>query len=100
MRRWLFAAAVLCFALLAVSVAAQQPATSTLAFTERSLEIDGYLQRGQELEGQRRRGEALAHYEEGLRQFPQDNSLEKHFELAGCTTTWAAATPTGALPSM
>ena len=83
MRRWLLAAAVLCFAaVLAVPAAAQQPATSTLAFTERSLEIDGYLQRGQELEGQRRWGEALAHYEEGLRQFPQDNALEKRFELA------------------
>ncbi len=83
MRRWLLAAAVLCFAaVLAVPAAAQQPVTSTLAFTERSLEIDGYLQRGQELEGQRRWGEALAHYEEGLRQFPQDNALEKRFELA------------------
>ena len=83
MRRWLLAAAVLSFAaLLAAPAAAQQPATSTLAFTEQSLAIDGYLQRGQELEGQRRWGEALAHYEEGLRQFPQDNALEKRFELA------------------
>jgi carboxyl-terminal processing protease len=83
MRRWLFAAAVLCLAaVLTAPLAAQQPSTSTLAFSERSLQIDGYLQRGQELEGQQRWGEALAHYEEGLRQFPQDNALEKRFELA------------------
>ena len=31
---------------------------------------------------QRRWGEALAHYEEGLRQFPEENVLEKRFELA------------------
>ncbi|MGO9115232.1 MAG: hypothetical protein ACLP9L_38965, partial [Thermoguttaceae bacterium] len=84
MRRRLFAAAVLCFAtVLAVPAAAQQPtASSSLAFSERSIQIDGYLQRGQELEVQRRWGEALTHYEEGLRQFPQDGILEKRFELA------------------
>ena len=58
------------------------PAPSAIAFSERSIEIDGYLQRGQELEGQRRWGEALAHYEQGLRQYPDANSLEKRFELA------------------
>ncbi len=61
--------------------AAQNPG-SAIAFSERSVEIDGYLQRGQELEGQRRWGEALAHYEQGLRQYPDVNSLEKRFEVA------------------
>ncbi len=85
MRRRLVAAALLCFAALAAGAqptAAQQPAASSLVFSERSLEIDGYLQRGQELEVQRRWGEALAHYEEGLRQYPRDNVLEKRFEVA------------------
>ena len=85
MRRRLLAAALLCFAavaLLAVPASAQQPATSSLAFSERSIQVDGYLQRGQELEAARRWGEALAHYEEGLRQFPEENVLEKRFELA------------------
>lgn len=86
MRRRLLAAALLCFAAVAVLAApavAQQPTTSSLAFTDRSLQVrDGYLQRGQQLEVQRRWGEALAHYEEGLRQFPEENVLEKRFELA------------------
>jgi carboxyl-terminal processing protease len=85
MQRTPFAAVLLCFAVFTVfsgPLAAQQTATSSLAFTERSVEIDGYLQRGQELEGQRRWGEALAHYEQGLRQFPEANSLEKRFEMA------------------
>jgi len=65
-----------------VPAVAQPPAISSLAFSERSIQIDGYLQHGQELEVQRRWGEALAHYEEGLRQFPDENVLEKRFELA------------------
>jgi len=69
-------------AMLVVPAAAQQQATSSLAFAERSLQIDSYLQHGQELEIQRRWGEALAHYEEALRQFPEENALEKRFELA------------------
>ena len=102
MRRRLFAAAALALrllAVLAVPAAAQQPATSSLAFSERSIEVDGYLQRGQELEGQRRWGEALAHYEEGLRQFPDgERRWRSASSWPGCTTTWAAATPTAALP--
>ena len=84
MRRRLLAA-VLWFAaaaVLALPAAAQPAATSSIAFSDRSLQIDGYLERGQQLELQRRWGEALAHYEEGLRQFPDENTLEKHFELA------------------
>jgi carboxyl-terminal processing protease len=85
MRRRLFAAAILsiaALAALAVPAAAQHVADSSLVISNRSLQVDGYLQRGQELEIQRRWGEALAHYEEGLRRFPEDNSLEKRFELA------------------
>ncbi len=85
MRRTPFAALLLWFAAIALStgpMAAQQTATSSLVFSERSVEIDGYLQRGQELEDQRRWGEALAHYEQGLRQYPEADSLEKRFELA------------------
>jgi carboxyl-terminal processing protease len=82
MRRSLLAAALLWFAALAVPAAAQQPNTSTIAFSERLIQVDGYLQHGQELEAQRRWGEALAHYEEGLRQFPREDVLEKRFEVA------------------
>ncbi len=92
MRRSPLAAAVLWFAILAVPAVpgtaqrsmAQQSAISpsSIAFSQRSVQVDGYLQHGQELEAQRRWGEALAHYEEGLRQFPEENVLEKRFELA------------------
>lgn len=69
-------------AVLALPSVAQQPTNSSVAFSERSIRIDGYLQRGRELEVKRRWGEALAHYEEGLRQFPEENVLEKRFEVA------------------
>ena len=84
MQRRLLAAAIFwlaAFAILAAPAAAQPPAASSLAFSERSIQIDGFLQHGQELEVQRRWGEALAHYEECLRQFPEENTLEKRFEL-------------------
>ncbi len=85
MRRTPFAAFLLglaVFTVFARPLTAQHTTASSLAFNERSVEIDGYLQRGQELEGQRRWGEALAHYEQGLRQYPETNSLEKRFEMA------------------
>ena len=85
MRRTPFAALLLClatFSVFAGHLSAQQTPASSLQFAERSVEIDGYLERGQQLEGQRRWGEALAHYEEGLRQFPEVPSLEKRFEVA------------------
>jgi carboxyl-terminal processing protease len=69
-------------ALLLAPASAQQPVATSLGFSERSIQIDSYLQRGQALETEQRWGEALAHYEEGLRQFPEENTLEKRFELA------------------
>ena len=84
---WLAVIAVFIGPLSAQNPAAQNPtalnpAPSAIGFSERSIAIDGYLQRGQELEGQHRWGEALAHYEQGLRQYPDTDSLEKRFELA------------------
>ena len=84
MRRTPFAA-VLWLAAIAVFIGplrAQNPATSAIGFSARSVEVDSYLQRGQELEGQHRWGEALAHYGQGLRQYPDADLLEKRFELA------------------
>lgn len=40
-----------------------------------------YLRRGQLLEGERRWGEAVAHYEEAIRQFPADSSLKQRFDF-------------------
>ncbi len=85
MRRTPFAAVLLWLATFAVytaAAAAQQTPPSSLVFSQSSVEIDGCLQRGQELEGQHRWGEAVAHYEQGLRQHPDVGSLEKRFEVA------------------
>jgi carboxyl-terminal processing protease len=85
MRRRFLAAAAFCFAALALlattPLAAQQQST-TLSFSPRSLQVDGLLQRGRQLETERRWGEALAHYEDGLRLYPEDNNLEQRFETA------------------
>ncbi|MGD0899542.1 MAG: S41 family peptidase [Thermoguttaceae bacterium] len=79
----LAATALFCAALglRALPAAAAQPAT-TLAISNRTLQVDGLLRHGQELEVQRRWGEALAHYEEALRAFPEETTLERRFELA------------------
>jgi len=50
--------------------------------TPRTAEVVDVLRRGQLLEEQRRWADALAHYEEAIRQFPNDHALERHFELA------------------
>lgn len=55
--------------------------TTTISISNRSLQLDGLLRHGQELEAQRRWGEALAHYEEALRVYPDEGSLERRFEL-------------------
>jgi carboxyl-terminal processing protease len=45
-------------------------------------EIDDLLRRGQQLEVERRWGEAVALYEDALRENPSDSSLVQHHELA------------------
>ena len=61
-------------------VRAQQ--ATTVSISNRTLMVDGMLRRGQELERERRWGEALTHYEEALRQCPEESSLEHRFEFA------------------
>jgi carboxyl-terminal processing protease len=65
----------------AIPSAAGEPSV-TLAISDRTLQMENLLRRGQELEVQRRWGEALAHYEDALRLFPEENSLERRFEQA------------------
>ena len=63
---------------LCLPAAAQQfslPVAGTMAAND-------YLRRGQFLEGERRWGEAVAHYEEAIRQFPADSSLKERFDFA------------------
>jgi carboxyl-terminal processing protease len=45
-------------------------------------ELAGFLERGQKLETERRWGEALTVYEDALRQYPRDPSLEERFSIA------------------
>jgi carboxyl-terminal processing protease len=72
---WLLGAVL---AVLAASAAAQAPADRT----PRTAEMGDLLRRGQQLESERRWGDALTHYEDALRQFPDERSLERRFELA------------------
>lgn len=46
------------------------------------LEVGDALRRGEQLETERRWADALTHYEEAIRQFPSDATLERRFELA------------------
>jgi carboxyl-terminal processing protease len=82
--RVLAAAAAIWLSGLALWAAAPAPVPqpTTIAVSNRSLQVDDLLRRGQELEGQRRWGEALAHYEDALRLFPEETNLERRFGLA------------------
>jgi carboxyl-terminal processing protease len=69
------------------SVATAQTATITIPPASapapaRTAEIGSLLRQGQQLEAERRWGDALAHYEEALRSYPGDASLERRFDLA------------------
>ena len=45
-------------------------------------EVSELLRRGQQLELERRWGEAFSHYEEAVRQFPDDHGLKRRFDYA------------------
>ena len=62
--------------------AVAQQAT-TLTISSRTLEVENFLRQGRQLELQRRWGEALVtHYEDALRLYPDEQSLERRFESA------------------
>ncbi len=60
----------------------QNPPASSITFTTRTLDIDNVLARGSSLESERRWGEALVQYEDALRLYPDELTLEKRFQLA------------------
>ena len=74
------AAFAACFLLLGATPLAQLP--TTIAISSHTQEVDDLLRRGQQLELERRWGDALTHYEEALRQFPAENSLQRRFDTA------------------
>jgi carboxyl-terminal processing protease len=84
----LWAAIILCgsFASLPAAAVAQlsfvTPVTPASPGSGRTTEIAGLLERGEKLEIERRWGEALTVYEDGLRQFPKEPTLEQRFGSA------------------
>jgi len=65
--------------LLLGSLTAAQPPQLTWDHTP---EVSELLRRGQELEVEHRWGDAFLHYEDAVRQFPQDRSLQRRFQSA------------------
>lgn len=68
-------------ALLALVLAVPAGGQSTIAIPG-TAEISELIRRGQQLELEGRWGEALAQYEDGLRQFPGDTTFKRKFEFA------------------
>lgn len=66
--------------LLAIPAVAQLPTTITISDTRG--EVTELLHRGRQLEQQRRWGEALAHYEDAARQYPNETELRQRFDSA------------------
>jgi carboxyl-terminal processing protease len=83
MLRKFLSAVALAGAILAVLTATPRSSAQGVPRPAASVaEVYDYLRRGQALEGERRWGEAVAYYEEALRQFPDDGSLKRRFDLA------------------
>ena len=81
MRRKVTPASALCFAIaacFAALVAAQTP----LEYAGNRPGASELLRRGQQLEVERRWGDAIACYEDAIRQHPQDRALEQRFEVS------------------
>jgi carboxyl-terminal processing protease len=57
-------------------------AAQDVAVRSPAVEVSELLRRGQELETEKRWGDALAHYEDAVRHFPEDRQLERRFETA------------------
>jgi carboxyl-terminal processing protease len=88
MRRRVFAVGI-CACLAVIALLKAAPATAQLPTTITISEAQGeqgivsdLLRRGRSLEQQRRWGEALAHYEEAVREYPQDASLRERFDVS------------------
>jgi carboxyl-terminal processing protease len=65
--------------LLAVPAFAQLPAY-TISISDTTGDVAALLRDGEQLERQQRWGEALAHFEDAVRKFPNDAVLRQHFE--------------------
>ena len=65
------------------NLAISSPSVSGVkTISPRDAHIDGLLQQGHRLEAEGRWGEALSHYENAIRTFPEDRSLRRRFDFA------------------
>jgi carboxyl-terminal processing protease len=83
MRRWVLSDGIrACLAAIALLSAA--PATAQLPtviqISDPRGDVSDLLRNGQQLERQRRWGEALAHYEDAIRKYPNDAALRERFD--------------------
>jgi carboxyl-terminal processing protease len=72
--------------LLALPASAQPPlpkaiAHTTIAISDRTREVDDLIRNGQQLELEHRWADALTHYEEGLRRFPDEAYLQRRYDV-------------------
>jgi carboxyl-terminal processing protease len=85
MRRRVLAAGFRVFmavvAVLWIAPAIAQQGT-TVAISDRPADIADVLQRGRQLEVERRWGDALTHYEDALRLYPGESSLQRRFDFS------------------
>ncbi len=86
MPRWVFKAGRRCVLALAflllpsLSAIGVAQSTTTIAIASSSVQIDRLLEEGYQLEREGRWGEALSHYEEAIRKYPSDPTLQRRFE--------------------
>jgi carboxyl-terminal processing protease len=72
-----------CLAALALLLAAPAAAQlTTIKISDPRGDVAKLLRNGQQLEQQRRWGEALAHYEDAVRQYPDDALLQQRFDAS------------------
>lgn len=82
-RRVLAPVSVLVRAALLVLLLGSLAAAQTPQLTwDHTAEVSELLRKGQELEVECRWGDAFSHYEDAVRQFPQDRSLQRRFQFA------------------
>ena len=82
MRRWICPAgsAVSAVFLAVLLFAGALPAQTAFSGSDQVAEVGELLRHGRQLEIERRWGEAVAHYEDAVRQFPGEASLQRRFD--------------------
>jgi len=77
-----FAGAAVLAVVLAILAGAPATAQQPPIIPDNSARVDELLRHGQQLELQSRWGDALTHYEEAIRSFPGERSLQRRYDLS------------------